>query len=299
MKKAIAGIVAIAGIAAAADAAVITYQVRPVGVTAWSSSINVNPGTEVEFRAIVRYDGPAQIIQTIQIPALDENGDPIYDEQGNPVTVPFTGPFNVRGIAGVNTQPTVSNWNTATDSLAAFNTTGVVANLNTQYGRKSFAGSVNLPVSSALRGHTNNVSGVSYLRIAQNNTTNWVGVGPTAGTSGANNFNGAGGVTTTQYPPSLAGAQFISNLTALEIQRFQITVGGAALRTLEISSSPLALSELDGLRRVQWYTDSGLLTPFDDNAITFNSALVNVVPTPGAIALLGMGGLLAARRRRA
>jgi uncharacterized protein (TIGR03382 family) len=35
-----------------------------------------------------------------------------------------------------------------------------------------------------------------------------------------------------------------------------------------------------------------------NSALAFQVKLTNVIPTPGALALLGMGGLLVARRRR-
>lgn len=46
------------------------------------------------------------------------------------------------------------------------------------------------------------------------------------------------------------------------------------------------------------FADDGIFTLGDEYTAAVNSGSVNIVPAPGAFALLGLGGLAAARRRR-
>jgi len=279
MKNVIVSLVAVAGIAAAASAqtngSTLRFEVRPAGTAAWSNALSVAPGTTVEFRALITYTGSAAAV----------------------------------GLSNASFQPTVSNWSTATDTLLPFRNvgtspaTGGVAADSGQYGRILPYASAGISTTNALRGHTNNVSGVTYLRVAQNNTTNWVGVGPTSGTASANNFNGAGGIATGQKPASLVGPAdpaFDADTTDIEVLRLAITVGGAAQRTLVIDAPQLGIGRdsTSGLRRFSWFsslTDNLGSSVFGE--VLVQSASVTV-PTPGALALLGMGGLFAGRRRR-
>ena len=62
---------------------------------------------------------------------------------------------------------------------------------------------------------------------------------------------------------------------------------------IENGGSNFGAFTLRGLVRMDW---TGA-TP-TNSALAFQVKLTNVIPTPGALALLGMGGLLVARRRR-
>ena len=276
MKNVIVSLVAVAGIAAAAsaqtDGSTLRFEVRQAGGE-WASSVDVLPGSTVEFRALVSYTGSAAAV----------------------------------GLSNAAFQPTVSNWNTATDTLLPFRNvgtspaTGGVAADSGQYGRILPYAAAGISTANALRGHTNNVSGVTYLRIAQNNTTNWVGVGPTTGTAAANNFNGAGGIATGQKPGPLVGdtdPAFVNDTTDVEVIRFGLTIGGAD-RTLIVDAPQSGIGLFNGVRRFAWFSSTA---DFSGSAVygavVVTSAAINVVPTPGALALLGMGGLMAGRRRR-
>jgi len=281
MKKAIAGIVAVAGVASMAVAATtIQYQVRTVGGL-WGSALEVAPGTQVEFRALVSFTG-GTLSQT--------------DAFGTT----FTGP--AIGFGGCTTQPTVSNW-TAADTVSPFLASG--SNLASQvtdfdgsglYGRRGFAsGNSGVTPANAFKAHTTNViSGVRYLRIAPTPTTNWTGVG-----SNANNVNGAGGIPVAQTGPA-NNSNFNTQITNVEIQRFKITVNGAADRLLTVTTALESLTLVAGNRIVQWHIDTGGTSsvPSVDSNVTIIPATIHV-PTPGALALLGLGGLVAGRRRRA
>ena len=93
---------------------------------------------------------------------------------------------------------------------------------------------------------------------------------------------------------------FITQLTNLEIYRFAVVLGAGPDRTLTVSTLVGSLLSSGANRGANWYTGAGTTASFDvmTQANIFG-ATINVVPTPGAIALMGMGGLLAARRRRA
>jgi hypothetical protein len=276
MKNVIVSMVAVAGIAAVASAnSTLRYEVRPVGGE-WASSITVAPGTQVEFRALVTYTGTATPI----------------------------------GLANATFQPTVSNWNAGTDTLAAFRnvgtspaTGGVLANSG-QYGRILPYAAAGISTTNALRGHLNTVAGVNFLRVAQNNTTNWAGVSSaTTGTGAANNFNGAGGIATGQKPFSqvVAGVDPAYDLdtTDVEVLRLAITVGGNVERTLQISTPAEGIfrNATSGLRIFSWHATQNDNTGSVSGPVTIVPASITV-PTPGALALLGLGGLAAARRRR-
>lgn len=343
MKKVIAGMVAIAGLAAMANAAAtITYQVRTVG-GAWSSSVDVPSGTTVEFRCLVSHTGTA-----------------------------------AAGIKNFNSQPQVSNWNSGTDTLQPFiaystnrtapapvvdanNRNGASLDLDAAYGRRYMPVIGGVAIENRYRGHTNLVSGVNYLRIAQFNTTAAPGTG-----SGANNSNGVGGVAINQltpigvvvgswdeidwpipvsngsgdglpyydaysgpagphvpvwtpYPvnpawgaPTSDGSggfndpnpnpdanslvPFLAGTTNVEVYRFALIVGGIADRTLSVGTDANTMFGSPNGKKIEWYSAAG--GTVTDNNPTIIPASIHV-PTPGALALLGLGGLIAGRRRRA
>jgi len=265
------GVIMAAGIATAASATtVISFQVREVGATAWATSITTQPGTPVEFRATATYVG-----------------DTLRGAQ-------------VLGFGAASLQPRVSSWDTATDVLAPFSTTAPV-DLDAQYGRRNFFLSPGISTSNALRGHTNNVvSGVRYLRIAQNNVTNWTGVGPTSGSAAVNNFNGAGGVQVGQQTPTL-NPVFDGSTSDVELVRFGLTLGGAENRTVVIDSAmeSMLIDHTNPLRRrVLWYVAGTSLASQDDYDITINPATVTV-PNPSSLLVICVASGMSCRRRQA
>ncbi len=294
MKNVVVSMVAIAGLAAVANAQAtsnLAFQVRQFvdGQAAnanWGSSVTAAPGSRVEIRAVVSWigggDGPA-------------------------------------ALSGAIFQPTVSNWNAAADSLQDSNTTpgqgggvgnfiqsgggptGGVTEDSGNYGRVvpfSFAG---IGTSAALRGHVNNVGGVNYLRIAQNTATNWAGVG--SSTSASNNVTGALGVPCVQKPlPQLTGtdpAPSVGN-QGIVVFKFAINIGDVAGReSMTVSAPAESIRELVAgqLRGFTWFSSTTLNTADIQSPVSVSDATITI-PTPGALALLGLGGLAVARRRR-
>lgn len=286
----VASTLVVLGLAASAnaqnDTSLLQFQVRPQGASAsaWTTDLTVAPGTIVEFRALVTYTGTA--------PAV--------------------------GLAVAQFQPTVSNWTvqdvlqpfrtfgTGTSSSAPTPQNGSVALDSGLYGRVAPHVDAGLASQNALRGHTNNVSGVRYLRIAQTPATNWAGVGPTSGTAQNNNWGGSGGLALGQRAPITIGGvnpDFVEGTVGLEVARFAVRVDGQAQRVLEVSAPAMSVSPpfyAQGQRVFSWHRSlqsNGSVEELVWGTVTIQSALIRV-PTPGALALLGMGGLVAGRRRR-
>ncbi|MBX3379799.1 MAG: PEP-CTERM sorting domain-containing protein [Phycisphaeraceae bacterium] len=87
-----------------------------------------------------------------------------------------------------------------------------------------------------------------------------------------------------------------------QIASGKITIGnnnlGAMVRTIVFTNNTFGSGATPGL---SFYRDGSQQTGAPDNAGApeFLFATIEVVPAPGAMALLGLGGLVAARRRRA
>lgn len=86
------------------------------------------------------------------------------------------------------------------------------------------------------------------------------------------------------FPPA-AGSELGSALGS-----FTVTVDGAGTLVLDMTAgTPFSLEAVD---------ENTGLTMADAGTASLGSATINVVPAPSAMALLGLGGLVAGRRRR-
>jgi MYXO-CTERM domain-containing protein len=278
VKNIIASIVAAAGIASMATAQTTQMDVQTSldGVNWEGGARTVTPGTTVQFRYRVSFVA------------------------GGSTAVPT-------GFASLTFQPTVSNW--GTDTLSAFATSGnntnggAVTEASGQFGRIIPFASTGATTSDPYRGHVQSVSGTQYLRIARTTITNWVGQGLTSGTSAANNFNGAGGLACVQKAFSLVGSAdpaFNPAITNVVIAKFSLTLSNdTTARTLVISAPTEGMSRnaTTGAREASWFSSNTDNFGSIKGAVSVAEASL-VVPAPGALALMGMGGLLVARRRR-
>jgi len=283
MKKVIASLVAVAGMSVAANAVdntAIQWQVSANGVDGWTSGVldvNVANGPrDVFVRAVVSYTGTAAPL----------------------------------GLASFVFQPTVSNFN-STDSLTPFvnggqggNTStppGVVADgSTTEFGRVVPWGRSALTPTSFMRGHTHTNpvgDGLNYLRIAQNQATSWIG--------GAGNTTGGAGVPISQLnnvgrvsnDPAFNG-----NLQGINVFTMKLTVGGTTDRLLVVDSPTAGFGNRNsttGDREVYWFASMTETTGSIRGTAVIDSATIHaVIPSPASLALLGLGGLAVARRRR-
>jgi MYXO-CTERM domain-containing protein len=282
VKNIIASIVAAAGIAslANAQATLMTVETSLDGISWASGARNVNPGQTVQFRYKVSFDAGASGVTPV-------------------------------GFASLTFQPTVSNW--GNDTLAAFATTGnntnggTVTEASGAFGRISPFGSTGPTTSDPYRGHTQSVSGTNFLRIARTTITNWVGAGATTGTSAANNFNGAGGLACVQKAASLVVAgtdpAYNAAISNVVIAKFSLTLSpDTAARTLVIDAPTDGMSRnsTSGAREASWFSNASDTFGATKGAVSVSTASLNVVavPAPGVLGLMGMGGLVALRRRR-
>jgi hypothetical protein len=106
----------------------------------------------------------------------------------------------------------------------------------------------------------------------------------------AANNNTAAGLSFFQRDPSSGGAGF-STANPATVFRFDVTISANdSLRDITIA--------LDQLSRGvgSYYTSAGATRPTTAQ-VALNSGIIRVVPTPATLALVGLGGLVAGRRR--
>lgn len=191
----------------------------------------------------------------------------------------FVGPETVTGLAGFNMTFRVAGWNGTQDTLGAWDApqaggiTGIAGGVAAGGNGRQFpfaAGSTAvLPVVVA--GDPLQINGGTAGRIP-------VSQGPQSNAGAL--FNG-----------SLSPVVFIFSFTALNTL-------GAGDRNLGVNVNSIFNTTADNAK---WYTSTGstsINAPIAAGDSASRTASVTVTPTPGALALLGLGGLVAGRRRR-
>jgi hypothetical protein len=281
---AIAAIVVSAGAAHAEVNTRVEYQVSPALAETWSSSLNALPGDSIDIRIRVSYVGTQQPL----------------------------------GLGAVMYQPTVSNWDGSGpsvdvlapiavgfgDALPIQTPIGSVPDAPGMYGRmRGLARSANgptptVPVRSFEMGHQQVHNGVSYLRIAQSNVTNWQ--------AGAASPVGSGGVESSQWSVGSrpANAQpFDSRLTDIVMYKFNITLSSDLTLRQMIATTPQELFAYwdSGFTqaRARWIANTSEAVGSIRGEYEAIPAVIHVVPAPaGAMVLWGLigGGMLHRRR---
>jgi hypothetical protein len=298
MKKMIGSMIAVAGLAAAAHAQPLAtqlkYEVRAFNAgndLGWASSMDALPGSRVEVRALVSYTGTGTVGGLGQIvfqPIVSAwgAGDVLMTNDLTGQTGPVGG---IGPVGGTRSTPI-----------------GTVDNLPGVYGRITPWGANATTTSTFLRGHVGTGTAAGMLRIAQNHITNWIGVGATSGSTSNNNVNGGGGVSIAQIanPARLPSDPAFDNRSSnIVVFKFSFTLGAdPSARTLSIDTPAngfnQTLSNGQYIPNIRWFASENESTPSVQTAAASMAAAVRVVPAPGAMALLGLGGLVAARRRR-
>lgn len=289
--KNVIGLIAVAGLAAAAsadDVARLRYETSVNGGT-WTAGANTAlPGQRVEVRAVVSYIGAGTTSGLCQI---------VFQ----PTAAGWTAGDVLRtnavvGLAGAGYQPT------GIGPFGSGITTpqGQVADAPGVYGRISPWGTANATTSATfLRGHSHTVNGVSYLRIAQNQVTNWFGAGSTA-----NNVNGGGGVSIAQgalggRPTTFPAPVFTDQDLVVFKFGFDLSADPADRSiTIDTPANGIGSSGTPLSQNVLFFANAFETTGSIRGSAVVESATVRIVPAPASLALMGLGGLMVARRRR-
>lgn len=299
MKKVIASMIAVAGLAAAANAqATLRYEVRNATTnTGWSSNVDASPTDTVEVRVRAVYTGTTPVgglAQVIFSPVMS-------NWQG----AAFTG----NGAAGDNV--IVQTQGAVTNTIGPFGGTrttpiGSVDANGSDYGRVTPFASASNSSTSYYRGFVGTGANAGLMRISQAHITNWIGAGATSGSNSINNVSGRGGVNTGQLAGSLRNTSdpAFNSGTDVVVFRFGLTLSNnTAVRTLNVNTPVAGLGKqlvggVPGDADFLWYLDGTGTATTRTTQVALEGANINVVPAPAALALLGLGGLAAARRRR-
>ncbi len=303
MKKVIVSMLAVAGLASIASAQVeagggrLTFQVFNPVTSTWGSSIDAAPGQRVEVRVVASYIGTRTDLFAM--------GEALYQPT-------FSNADNVDGGNGVDNLGAWRNGGNGGNSVVGSMLTGAEGDQGTalaDYGRVRFGGTANSATGSntmtSFRHNSDNGSPAgSWIRMAGNFVTSWPQALPAA--TDANAINRIlRGISSQQQSQALAPTFHVAGTSGLVLFRQAIILSNdPAARTLQFSSFIESARRVGGptsaddTRYMTWQTgaaDSG----GHRTGVTYVPGSINIVPTPASAALLGLGGLLAARRRRA
>jgi MYXO-CTERM domain-containing protein len=203
------------------------------------------------------------------------------------ITLVNAGTNTVLGLAGITFQPKVTGWSAADvrNPFSSADGSGVTEEPQTNTGRI-------FPFASSGMG-TGSASGLLTSHVDGGNTLRFAGANAVTQTT-----NNAWGVAIGQVPLTIGGTNFRRG-TDVVVFRYSINLAqDVAARNLTATVDLSTIVQSRG----SWYrTDNGVGSLFasvtSDNIAPLNIT-VNPVPAPGALALLGLGGLAMARRRR-
>jgi hypothetical protein len=313
MKKIIASMLAVAGVASVASAqtyegytgpaaARLTFQVW--NGSSWGSSAVVDQTSsnrQVEVRAVLSYTGTRTDLlglgELLYQPTLSN-----ADNEG--VNTDSFGAWRNGGISG----------NAVANSMlseAEGNNGATLAS----YGRVRFGGIATDPSTSNVITtfrHTAGSNGApagSWLRAAGS----FVGQWPIAytGTGIADDTNRIlRGTSAQQASQAVAGTNWVAGTTGLVLWRQAVVISNdGGVRDLTLSSFIESARRVggptstDNRRWAGWQTsasDSGTGNTGHRTLLEYSGATISVIiPSPASVALLGLGGLVATRRRRA
>lgn len=190
----------------------------------------------------------------------------------------------IAALAGLATAAAAQDFSlTLVPSVGTVDTSGGAATFTvTAYGDASFGTHIlggAFGISASSGGDT--VQGMSWANAA------WSVFNTDGGDAGNGNYNTVifGQLVIPGIFPPAPGSELGS-----AIGSFTVTVDGAGVLVLDMTAgSPFSLEAVDSV--------SGQ-TMNDGGTVSLGSATINVVPAPSAMALLGLGGIVAGRRRR-
>ncbi len=317
MKIVIASLIAVAGMSVAANGQLMKMLVSTNGTT-FGSSVNATPGQTVQVLVTVSYTGTASTVAGFASANFQPTvsnwhaGDTLLPlrQGGNTLPADGSGMIQPQFYSG---------------STTGVGTPVTAAYVAGTYGRVAPMGRTFLDGANALQGFVHNNpdgTGNTYLRIAQAVAPMWIGeAGNTSGGSGVNVAQ-LYVVGRTEADPAfwgnrevdwadpddhtagfVAGNRIAANdvrRTNVEVFRFAFTLGASDTGDM-IVDAPLGGQQDTGggLRGVGYFnnvanTNAGLYAQ-----VVVQTGTVHIVPTPASLALLGLGGLVVGRRRRA
>lgn len=313
MKNVIVSLVALAGVASLASAQVTQ---SPIGATmryevavnggAWSTSVDAQPGDQVEWRAVLNITAPnAAALGSIFYQPVIVNAD------NDGPSMDMLGSFRNGGISGQGN----TTLQQGLLSVAEGNNSGALSG----YGRVRFGftsrstaagnsgGLTGFRHAAAADTDINGLSasgGFGLIRIAGANNPNWYPASIPAGSIALNNQILWGVVSDNPSPTS---TWFLGGTSELVLFRQALVLSdNEDARQVCITSEAATLfragggAGADDLRFMRSAAaGEGGSNATIRNGVEYIAACINVVPTPGAVALLGLGGLVATRRRRA
>lgn len=325
MNKIAVSLMAVSAAAGLANAQFGTYpiegqlQFQVWDGAAWVSSVNALAGEQVEFRAVVNYVGGNAGVTSL--------GELLYSPVFSNADNSGAGAGQDRiadlirdsgfGVAG-------SLLNQADGASGAARPVSGTNTDNIGYGRVNFGQTGMTGATTGLTAfrHTGfNPNGASdgdgaggngygsgdYIRLAGASVSNWpVYPMSSAQATAANINNFKRSVSANQLSANSIGTNHTPGRTGLIVFRGAIIISDDVnLRTMTISSDVAFAQRIGGAgsgddtRYMTWQVGA------NDNGsyrtgVEFHDATINInVPTPASMALMGLGGLMVARRRRA
>jgi len=315
MKKVIVSMLAVAGMASIATAQTyetnaqgnltggrLSFQVfNPVSNT-WGSSLNAAPGQRVEVRIVADYVGTRTDLFAM--------GEVLYQPT-------FSNADNVDGGNGVDNLGPWRNGGNGGNAIAGSMLTQAEGDQGTalaDYGRVRFGGTAtavtgsNTMTSFRHSGGSDGAPAGSWIRAAGNFVTQWPAPLPAA--TDATNLNRIlRGISSQQQSQASVPAFHVLGTSGLVLFRHAIILSNdPAVRDITFSSFTESVRRVgsttstDDRRYMTWQTgsaDPGSGTLGHRTGVAFLPATISIIPSPASAALLGLGGLIAARRRRA
>ncbi len=313
MKNVIVSMVALAGIATGASAQLnealggrLSFQVW--NGSSWASTTDALPGSTVQVRAVVNYIGTNTAVSalgSITYQPTFSNAD----NTGTGAQVDTLGAWRNNGTQG---NAVAGSMLTAADgaSGAALPSYGRVV-----FGATAANSSSQNIVTSYRHGGGAAQAGApagSWLRVAGSFVTNWpLAALPTVADASATNLNNINRSVQANQQAAFnaaigqANTFHVAGTQGVVIFRAAITLSDLTdLRQISISSAAGTQQRIGGVNNADDTRFMSWQTGTTDNGtwrvgVSLEEARINVIPTPATAALLGLGGLVAARRRRA
>lgn len=307
--KTVVSLLAVAGLAAAASAQ--TYESGAASVifevwngSTWTNSVDVAPGATVEWRARVQYTGTR----------TDLNG---MGEMWWQAT--FQGADNT-GAGGSADQVSVGQGVPSGNSSGGMvsEADGLNGAALSSYGRvlpfglaATNAASSNVTTVFRHSAGANGAPAGEWIRVAGSGSSTWAPslADTAASTTTANTQLLLRGIQSNQTAEASSVAIHSESLSPVVFRGSFTASDDTSLRTVTVGTDERFLRRVggntsnDNRRYIAWQTSQGDTgtgaTGHRTFANGFFGANINIVPTPASIALMGLGGLVAARRRRA